>query len=157
MTIELATAEDAAEILALQKLAYLSEAAICGDFRIQPLTQTLEDLLREFGTHTVFKAVQEGRIIGSVRTLLRQETCCVGKLIVHPELQNRGLGTALIRHLEEYHNQAACFELFTGDKSLRNLYLYAKHGYREFKREQVNDHLWLVYMKKCVGRIRSSE
>ena len=71
MKIEQATVGDAAEILALQKLANVSEAEIYGDFRIQPLTQTLEELLREFETHTAFKAVQEGRIIGSVRTLLR--------------------------------------------------------------------------------------
>ena len=36
MTIEQATSKDAADILALQKLAYLSEAEICGDYRIQP-------------------------------------------------------------------------------------------------------------------------
>ena len=44
MRIEQATTNDAAEILALQKLAYVSEAEIYDDFGIQPLTQTVETL-----------------------------------------------------------------------------------------------------------------
>jgi ribosomal protein S18 acetylase RimI-like enzyme len=148
MLIEQATTNDTAEILALQKLAYVSEAEIYDDFGIQPLTQTLDELVREFATHTVFKAVQDGEIAGSVRTLLDGGTCHVGKLIVHPETQNQGIGAALMRYLEVFYSQAARFELFTGHKSLRNLYLYKKLGYGEFKRERVNDHLWLVYMEK---------
>lgn len=148
MTIEQATTNDAAEILALQKLAYVSEAEIYEDFGIQPLTQTLDDLLGEYATHTVFKAVQEGRIVGSVRARLEGCTCHVGKLIVHPEAQNQGIGSALMRHLEGFYLDVARFELFTGHKSLRNLYLYEKLGYRELKRVPVNDQLWLVYMEK---------
>lgn len=148
MTIEPATINDAAEILALQRLAYVSEAEIYNDFGIQPLTQTLGDLVGEFGTHSVFKAVRDGRIAGSVRTLLDGGTCHVGKLIVHPEAQGLGIGSALMGHLEDYYCEVARFELFTGHKSRRNLYLYAKLGYREFKRVQVNEQLWLVYMEK---------
>ena len=148
MLIEQATTNDAAEILALQKLAYVSESEIYDDFSIQPMTQTLDELVREFAFHTIFKTVQNGRIVGSVRTQLDDGTCRVGKLMVHPEAQNLGMGSALMRHLENYYHEAGRFELFTGHKSLRNLYLYAKLGYREFKQVQVNKHLWLVYMEK---------
>ena len=44
MIIEQASAEDAAEILALQKLAYRSEAELYDDYTIPPLTQTLEEM-----------------------------------------------------------------------------------------------------------------
>lgn len=148
MHIEPATINDAAEILVLQKLVYVSEAEIYGDFSIQPLTQTLDELVAEFATHTVFKAVQQGSIVGSVRTLLVDGTCHVGKLIVDPGTQNQGIGSALMRHLEGCFPEAGRFELFTGYKSLRNLYLYDKLGYREFKRVAVNDRLWLIYMEK---------
>lgn len=40
------------------------------------------------------------------------------------------------------------FELFTGFKSKKNLYLYNKLGYKEFKREKINDRLTLVYLEK---------
>jgi hypothetical protein len=42
LIIEEATVSDAEEILALQKLAYQSEAEIYNDFGIPPLVQTLE-------------------------------------------------------------------------------------------------------------------
>ena len=48
MKIERAVIEDAPGIMALQKLAYRSEAQIYNDFSIQPLMQTMEDLKGEF-------------------------------------------------------------------------------------------------------------
>ncbi|MDR3000476.1 MAG: hypothetical protein LBU89_04340 [Fibromonadaceae bacterium] len=40
--------EDLAEILALQKLAYLSEAKLHNNYSIKPLLQTLDELEKEF-------------------------------------------------------------------------------------------------------------
>ena len=99
-----------------------------------------------------FKAVLEGRIVGSVRVRLADATCHVGKLIVDPNIQNRGIGSALMRHLESRFPETGRFELFTGHESLRNLHLYTKLGYREFRRVPVNDRLWLVYMEKTRSR-----
>jgi len=44
MIIEKATVSDAEELLALQKLAYRSEAEIYDDFSIPPLVQSLESM-----------------------------------------------------------------------------------------------------------------
>jgi len=148
MKIELATIEDAVEILALQKLAYRSEAEIYNDFSIQPLTQTLEEIESEFESHSVFKAIREDNLVGSVRTTVKGDTCFAGKLIVHPAYQNRGIGYALLTHIESHAGAIRRFELFTGHRSERNLYLYRKLGYREFKREMVNSRLTLVFMEK---------
>jgi hypothetical protein len=48
---------DAGDILALQRLAYQSEARLYGDWDIPPLTQTLAELRAEFATLLVLKAV----------------------------------------------------------------------------------------------------
>ena len=148
MKIELAKMEDAPDILALQKLAYRSEAEIYNDFSIPPLTQTLEELLGEFETHTVFKALLDTDLVGSVRTRVKGNTCYVGRLIVHPRVQNQGVGSLLMAYIEEYHPGVERFELFTGHRSVRNLYLYRKLGYSEFKREKINDSLVFVFMEK---------
>ncbi len=148
MKIELAKMEDAPEILALQKLAYRSEAEIYNDFSIPPLTQTLEELLGEFETHTVFKALLDTDLVGSVRTRVKGNTCHVGRLIVHPRVQNQGAGSLLMAFIERYHPDVERFELFTGHRSVRNLYLYRKLGYNEFKRERINDSLVFVFMDK---------
>jgi hypothetical protein len=84
MLITQATAADAEETLALQKLAYQSEAAIYQDYTIPPLTQTLAEIQAEFRRHHFLKAVTAGRIQGSVRAHMEQGTCHIGRLIVHP-------------------------------------------------------------------------
>ena len=149
MIIEPADLEDAEDILALQKLAYLSEAEIHDDYTIPPLHQTLEQTVAEFENQCVLKATLEETIIGSVRAYMRAGTCYVGKLIVHPDFQNRGIGTRLMHEIEGCFPDAERYELFTGHRSGRNLYLYQKLGYRPFTSQRINEKLTLVFMEKC--------
>jgi ribosomal protein S18 acetylase RimI-like enzyme len=146
--IERATLEDAEELLNLQKLAYQSEAALHGEYDIPPLTQTLEGMRADFERQVILKATSQGRIVGSVRGYLSGGTCYVGRLIVHPDVQNHGLGTRLMSEIEGAFGQAERFELFTGHKSERNLYLYRKLGYRPFRQEKVSDALTLIFLEK---------
>lgn len=146
--IQTASKTEAEEILALQKLAYISEAEIINDFSIPPLKQTLEEVLSEFDSQIVLKAVQNSRIIGSVRAFLKENTCCIGKLIVHPDAQNKGIGSRLLLEAEKRFPDAFRFELFTGEKSEKNLYIYKKHGYQVFKKQQVSDKLTLLFLEK---------
>ena len=148
MLIQLARPRDAAEILALQKLAYQSEAAIYDEFGIPPLTQTLDQMRADLADQTCLKAAIDGRIVGSVRADLREGTCHVGRLVVHPGVQNQGVGTRLMNEIESAFPGAVRFELFTGHRSERNLYLYRKLGYRPFKQERVSDALILIYLEK---------
>jgi phosphoribosylanthranilate isomerase/ribosomal protein S18 acetylase RimI-like enzyme len=145
--IQKAELEDMEEILALQKLAYQSEAELNNDFKIQPLMQTLDEIRAEFGQALFLKLVQDERIIGSVRAYEKDGTCYIGKVIVHPTCQNRGLGSQLLRAIE---SQFDCrrFELFTSQRSERNLYLYKKFGYREFKQVAVNERVTMIFLEK---------
>jgi GNAT superfamily N-acetyltransferase len=148
MMIERATVHDAEAILSLQKLAYQSEAKIYDDFTIPPLTQTLEEIKKDFENQSFLKAVTGGRIVGSVRAFVKEGTCCVGRLIVHPDFQNRGIGTQLMGRIEETFKEAQRFEIFTGHMSERNLYLYEKLGYQRFKTIKANEKLTIVYLEK---------
>ncbi len=148
MIITRAAPEDAQEILDLQKLAYQSEAAIYQDWSIAPLTQTLAELQAEMKVRFFLKAVAAERIVGSVRALLEEGTCFIGRLIVHPDYQNRGLGQELMQEIEGHFSQSRRYELFTGHRSERNLYLYQKLGYRRFKIEKILDKLTIVFLEK---------
>ena len=117
---------------------------------LPPLTETLADVQAAFATHTFLKAVAEEQIIGSVRACIADGTCYIGRLLVHPTQQNQGIGTRLMAAIEaEARAQAVRrFELFTGHKSARNLYLYRKLGYRPFKQARVNAQVEFVYLEK---------
>jgi phosphoribosylanthranilate isomerase len=153
VTIEPAQAGDAAEILALQKLAYRSEAELNRDFSISPLTQTLAQIESEFDRKLFLRAKKEGRIVGSVRAELRDGSCHIGRLIVHPEWQNQGTGSRLLREIEARFPQANRFELFTSERSGRNLHLYQKSGYRIFKREPMNERVTLIFLEKAAENL----
>ena len=92
MDIEILLADitDADDILALQKLAYQSEAELYQDWSIPPLTQSIEEIKTEFSTKTFLKACLDGKLVGSVRVSFNQGTGFISRLIVHPEYQRRG-------------------------------------------------------------------
>jgi ribosomal protein S18 acetylase RimI-like enzyme len=143
-----ATLEDAADILALQKLAYESEARLYDDWTLPPLTQALPSLQDEIAASVVLKAFDGERLVGSVRAREAEGLCQIGRLIVHPQLQGRGLGTMLMRRIESAFPQARVFELFTGSRSEANLRLYERLGYRRSREKVISPALTLVFLEK---------
>ena len=122
--IKKAQKEDLEKILELQYLAYQSEAKLFGNMDIPPLKQTIEEVYDEFHKGIILKAVdEEGLIIGSVRAYQENGTVYIGKLMVHPKMQKKGIGTKLLLEIENvYPNQR--YELFTSTKSINNIRLY---------------------------------
>ena len=152
MKILTASAVDLEEILAIQKTSYLSEAEIYNNYNLQPLTQTADEIIKEFENGVVLKAVSEdGKITGSVRGYVKNNTLYIGKLMVYPEFQNQGIGKALLMEIENRF-QGMRYELFTGSKSLKNIAIYLKSGYREFKRAEIPDGTELIYFEKNAGK-----
>jgi ribosomal protein S18 acetylase RimI-like enzyme len=154
MIIERTTRQDVEEILQLQRIAYQSEAELYQEWDIAPLTESLEDALAAFDRQLFLKAFIEQdspRIIGSVRAHLQEDTCLIGRLIVHPDFQGRGIGSAMMREVEQLFPQARRFELFTGHKSTRNLSLYQKLGYSPFREQRISDNLTLIFLEKTVA------
>jgi methyltransferase (TIGR00027 family) len=143
-----ATTEDAAEILALQLLAYESEARLYNNWTIPPLTQSLESLRLQIENETVLKAMEGTAIIGSVRGALGQGVCRIGRLMVHPRHQGRGIGTQLLHALERIFPAAAQFELFTGSRSEGNIRLYLKSGYVVTGTRPGPDEVTLIVLSK---------
>ena len=157
MEIKTAIIEDAAAILVLQRLAYQSEAAIYDDFTIPPLTETLEDLKSRFHDRHFLKAIEDERIVGSVRAFQDGVGCHVERLIVHPDYRRRGIGTALLNMIETCFPAARRFELFTGHKSESNIRLYERIGYRAFRQERANEKVSLVFMEKTVAAAEKTD
>ena len=151
-----ARVRDAEAILKLQYFCYQTEAALYDDYTIAPLTQSLSDFLLEYDTHCILVARRGEEIVGSVRGHLREETCHIGRLMVHPRLQGHGLGTKLMCAIEEHFHSATRYELFTGHQSEGNLHLYRKLGYTPLREEIVSPQVRLVFLEKQ-GRSTPSE
>ncbi|SHE15109.1 Predicted acetyltransferase [Chlamydia abortus] len=141
--IERASAADSEKILFLQKIAYKSEAEIYNDFSIEPLVQILGQLQQQFEDHIILKAASDGAIIGSVRANEQDGTCRIGKLMVNPNYQNKGIGKMLMHAIEALFPKSR-YELFTGSKSEKNIALYKKQDYRVFKERVITPDFSLV-------------
>jgi GNAT superfamily N-acetyltransferase len=144
LTISRAEPEDFPVIWEIQISAYATETLLY-DYLIPPLLQTLDDAVADCRQSHVFKAVADGRIVGSVRGRLAGRTCLISRLMVLPEYRNRGIGTALLKAVEDDFS-ANRYELFTGARSRLNIRLYEKNGYTRFRTDPERE---LVYMEKC--------
>ena len=161
---------DAPEILALQKVAYQSEAELYGDDSLPALQQSLEDLENDFerrpqreatvlgargegvdfdSDRIVFvKAVVNGKIIGSIRGYAVDDTAYLSRMNVHPYFRKRGIGKRLLAEIERAFPQVNRFETKTGHQSKRNLYQLTKSGYETFKTEPFTPTIKWVYLQK---------
>ena len=148
MKIDQACTCDLPEILELQRFAYQSEAILLNNFSIPPLTQTLSAVEIEFQNGVFLKAVEDSRIIGSVRGYVKDPTLYIGKLIVHPDFRGKGIGTSLLTAIEQLY-PACRYELFTSAKSEKNLRLYERQGYRRFAEKSISPELSFVYLEKA--------
>lgn len=139
---------DAAKILSIQKLAYRSEAELYGDFNIEPLKQNVNDVEKAFEDYLILKYIEDGELVGSVRAYQKDRTCYIGKLMVHPDFQNKGIGKALMNEIERQFNVER-FELFTGSKSEKNINFYEKLGYAGYKTKKLDrEETIFIFMEK---------
>ncbi len=148
VTIVQANIDDAPGILELQKISYQKEALVYDDRTIPPLTQTLSEIVAEYEKSVFLIARCESRIVGSVRAVSDSDTCKIGRLIVHPDYQRKGIGSSLMRHMEALFPNVKRFELFTGTKSSDNIRLYYELGYREYDRKDLSQKVRIVFMEK---------
>lgn len=148
--VEIIAAEpkDAKEILELQIHAYQPEANLYNDWSLPALTQTIESLQQEFQESIILKAIVQSKIVGSVRSKVENGVCKIGRLIVNPDYQGQGIGTALLDRIEKMQGNIIGFELFTGSKSVSNIRLYEKQGYVKSHTKNLSENVTLIFMTK---------
>lgn len=139
-------------ILDLQRLCYQSEAELYQDWHIPPLTQTIDEMTEEFRRATFLVACDGPQVIGSVRGEVRDQRGHIGRLIVHPDWQGRGIGRQLMRAIEASIAPVSHFRVFTGDRSVANIRHYESHGYRQIDTKAVSDKVRIVIMEKAAAR-----
>ena len=146
--IKKASQNDLSDILSLQKSCYKSEAELHDEYDIPPLNQDLDSMLDDYNNMLILKGSIKEEIIASVRGFVKDKTCYIGRLIVSNNWQNLGYGRMLMNSIENEFINCDRYELFTGYKSEKNLYLYNKLGYKEFMQKKINEKLTFIYLEK---------
>jgi tRNA (guanine37-N1)-methyltransferase len=126
-----ATLGDAAELLTLQRACWVQEAQANDTLDIPALRESLADVEADLDRWDTWVARSAGRLVGSARGRLDGDVWHVGRLMVAPDLQGRGIGRQLLALIERVAPpEAASYSLFTGSRSESNLRRYRRAGYR---------------------------
>lgn len=122
---------DAGEVFTLQRACWVQEQQANPGVAIAALSEDLADVERWLAADTVLVLRSAGRLVGAVRARSVDDTWDIGRLMVAPDLQGRGLGRRLLAAIEARAPEGTTgFELFTGAGSARNQRMYRKAGYR---------------------------
>ncbi|MDQ6687357.1 MAG: tRNA (guanosine(37)-N1)-methyltransferase TrmD [Actinomycetota bacterium] len=131
LVLEPATRGDAGEILTLQRACWVQEALANQMLDVPALHESLEDVVEWLGTWQTSVVRSAGRLVAAMRCRLEAHDWDIGRIMVAPDLQGRGLGRTLLEHAERSApDEATTFRLFTGAHSGDNLRMYRKAGYR---------------------------
>ncbi|KGN31877.1 transposon TnsE [Knoellia sinensis KCTC 19936] len=128
----IATPADAPDLQVLTRACWAPEFARYGMFGAgEEDLETVRDGIQEWDTRVWRK---DGKLLASLRVRPHPEheaTWQIGRLMVAPYLQGRGLGRELLSYAESLAPEdVRSFWLNTGAKSTENLRLYKKAGYR---------------------------
>ena len=127
-------AADAGELYTLQRACWLQELEANPGVEIPALRESLDDVRRGLAEWTVMVAREpsSGRLVGAVRGRVDSHgEWDIGRIMVAPDLQGRGLGRALLELVEGLAPpDVTTFVLFTGAGSADNLRMYKKAGFR---------------------------
>jgi GNAT superfamily N-acetyltransferase len=151
---------DAGELLTLQRAAFVPEARAHHTLDLPPLLESFDQV------HTVLRDPaclvwgfrDGGRLVAAVRIRVAGAVGEVGRLVVAPDQQSQGLGSALMIAAEErLPRGVTLLRLFTGEHSAGPLRMYPRLGYHETHRSPEGDYQ-LVHFEKarvhCGGVVR---
>ncbi|MEP6651324.1 MAG: tRNA (guanosine(37)-N1)-methyltransferase TrmD [Lapillicoccus sp.] len=126
---------DAEEVAVLQRACWVSEAIANESIPLlRFISESPEEKRRSFEEWQTWVVRSGGRLVGSVRARRSPEVPGqweIGRLMVAPDLQGRGIGQALLGYAESAAPAGTTrFWVNTGAKSTANLRRYRRAGYR---------------------------
>lgn len=139
-----ARATDLGELFTLTRGAFVKDAQRYRDPFVPPLSETLEDLhaLLEDPQSAVLTAVasedgewgRRGRIVGALRLGRNRDEMLLGRLVVAPDLQGRGIGSSLLASAveeAERRPEVTRLTLYAGAVSGDTLAIYRRFRFVE--------------------------
>ncbi|MFO1413837.1 MAG: GNAT family N-acetyltransferase [Burkholderiales bacterium] len=137
---------------ALQMRAFAEEGRRLGTTDILPLTETVATIADDVRRHTALVARVDGVIVGCIRGIVGDGACSIRALVVEPAHHGRGIGSRLLRALEDAVPGVGRFKLTTNPVMEGNVPFYERHGYHVTEITQHSPTITLAQMAKRVAR-----
>ncbi len=148
--IDIASKEDLPELLSLQKRAFEPVAEKVSWKDIPQMTDTIDNCIAEYGKETILKMLaDDGSIIGSVRGYVEDGSLYIGRLMVDPAYQGKGLGRVLQRKLEsmfQFRREWLCS--YVDDVATYDF--YHRDGFVEYDIYEVGNGVMAAHMEKVL-------
>lgn len=144
-----AEAADAAAIRDIVRAAYAKWVPLIGR---EPLPMRA-DYDKAVAEHPFDLAVEEGRIVGLIETMLAEDHLWIENVCVLPQEQGRGIGRLLLERAEFKALEAGRSELrlLTNGAFEANVSLYRRCGYRIDREEPFMGGMTVYMSKKLAG------
>jgi tRNA (guanine37-N1)-methyltransferase len=130
----LATPADLPELVVLTRACWVPEAAASGTFDFPPFTDGVPELTASLSEWTTYVWRAAGRLVASIRVRRDPEDDRVwqlGRFMVAPDLQGRGIGQEILTFAESLApRDVSTIWINTGRVSQRNIRIYRKAGFR---------------------------
>jgi ribosomal protein S18 acetylase RimI-like enzyme len=120
----------------VQMAAYAQEARLLGAKHFPPLERTVEDI--QASDEAFFGVLEDRQIIGALSVWPDEEPGAmnISSLVVAPHRQHQGIGRLLLTAaLEQWRH--AVLTVSTAAKNVPALSLYAKFGFKEYRRKSL--------------------
>lgn len=128
------------ELLAVQRAAYLVEAALIGSFAIPALGDTLDTLIAAGLSWSGVR--DESGLLGAVGIAVHANVVDIDRLVVAPRAFRRGVGTALVRHVLAHAGRDVTVS--TGQANASARALYERCGFVVQRHVEVEHGLWVT-------------
>lgn len=120
---------DVGELLTLQRACWMQEALANHTLAIPALHESFDDVLASLADWDTYIVRLSGRLVGAVRGRIVSGEYELGRLMVAPDHQGRGLGRLLLEHILGTGPAGLPFVLSTGARSIDNQRMYRAAGF----------------------------
>jgi ribosomal protein S18 acetylase RimI-like enzyme len=147
--IRLAQREDLAAVEALVTVAYTQYIPLIGQ-KPGPMSDDYSALIEKW---CVYVLSRENKLAGMLVLLPEDEAMLLDNVAVHPDMQGRGYGRALIAFAEKLSIERGftAIRLYTNEAMIENVRLYERLGFVETHRAEEKG-FRRVYMTKPLVR-----
>ncbi|HDR7516462.1 GNAT family N-acetyltransferase [Bacillus mobilis] len=138
ITIEKASIVDAEKLTEIMTRTFDKEAKrwLCGqgeviDYNIQPPGYSSVEMMKySIEELDCYKVIMGGKIIGGIIvTISGKSYGRIDRIFVEPVYQGKGIGSKVIKLIEEEYSSIRIWDLETSSRQINNHYFYKKMGY----------------------------